>query len=230
MRPRIQSIPGGSREIQIICLKRIESLLRIRDSFRFRGTRTNAILERGESNVENSSGMKKRWNVNGEDGEKEKNLRSPISLRGKCRDACSFLLTFPFSFPLLFPLSFPSRGLRTLQLKERREKEKGKEKERDSGNRYVTRMKNRGGGRNRETEEVGKGRKDKMDGSQSDGEAKWPTVNLINTSSVLRERVEDRARPRKCQGRNNSFSSVLNRIVEVDTPSPLLVRFSDTAG
>lgn len=87
-------------------------------------------------------------------------------------------------------------------------------------------MKNRGGGRNREAEEVGRGRKDKMDGSQSDGEAKWPTVNLINTSSVLRER----ARPRKCQGRNNSFSSVFNRIVEVDTPFPLPVRFSDTAG
>lgn len=163
---------------------------------------------------------------------KKENLRSPISFREKYRDACSFPLTFPFSFPLLFPLSFPPRGLRILQLKERREKEKSKERKRkrDSGNRDVTRMKNRGGGRNREAEEVGRGRKDKMDGSQSDGEAKWPTVNLINTSSVLRERVEDRARPRKCQGRNNSFSSVFNRIVEVDTPFPLPVRFSDTAG
>lgn len=66
----------------------------------------------------------------------------------------------------------------------------------------------------------GRGRKDKMDGSQSDGETKWPTVNLINTSSVLRERMEDRARPRKCQGRNNSPLSARNRVIEVDTPCP----------
>lgn len=57
-----------------------------------------------------------------------------------------------------------------------------------------------------------------MDGSQSDSGAKWPTVNLINTSSVLRERVEDRARPRKCQGRSYSSSSVRNHVIEVDTP------------
>lgn len=67
-----------------------------------------------------------------------------------------------------------------------------------------------------------------MDGSQSDGGTKWPTVNLINTSSVLRERVEDRTRPRNYQERNNPLSSVRIRIIEVDTPSSLPLCSSDT--
>lgn len=67
-----------------------------------------------------------------------------------------------------------------------------------------------------------------MDGSQSDGGTKWPTVNLINTSSVLRERVEDRTRPRNYQERNNPSSSVRIRIIEVDTPSSLPLCSSDT--
>lgn len=67
-----------------------------------------------------------------------------------------------------------------------------------------------------------------MDGSQSDGGTKWPTVNLINTSSVLRERVEDRTRPRNCQERNNPSSSVRIRIIEVDTLSSLPLCSSDT--
>lgn len=74
--------------------------------------------------------------------------------------------------------------------------------------------------RTKEEEEIevnvgGRDGKDKMDGDQSDGRTKWPTLNLINTSSVLRERVEDRARPRKCQGRNNSLSTVCNHVIEV---------------
>lgn len=69
-----------------------------------------------------------------------------------------------------------------------------------------------------------------MGGSQSDGGTKWPTVNLINTSSVLRERVEDRARPRKCQGRNYSSPSVRNRVIEVDTPYPSSLRVPRTPG